>query len=118
MWRSFHTAHKARYNFDIPRETVELISIKITAIAATSTPTLPALAAGAGAPDPIGARTVVFDDGAHEAAVYDRAALLGGQRFAGPAVIEEPASVTVVRPGMPVRVDEYGHLLLGEIADS
>jgi len=42
--------------------------------------------------------------------------LLGGQRFAGPAVIEEPASVTVVRPGMPVRVDEYGHLLLGKIA--
>ena len=68
--------------------------------------------------DPIGARTVVFDDGEHEAAVYDRALLLYGQCFAGPAVIEEPASVTVVRPGMPVRVDEYGHLLLGEIASS
>ena len=116
MWDSFHAAHKARYNFAIPRETIELISIKITAISATDTPVLPALAAGSGAPEPIGARAVVFDDGEHEAAVYDRASLLGGHVFAGPAVIEEPASVTVVRPGMPVRVDEYGHLLLGKIA--
>ena len=116
IWQSFHAAHKARYNFDIPGETIELISIKITAISATGKPVLPKLPKGDGAPTPVGTRQVAFDDGVYEAAIYDRAALLGGQRFTGPAVIEEPASVTVVRPGMPVRVDEYGHLLLGDIA--
>jgi len=117
-WESFHAAHKARYNFDIPGETIELISIKITALSATGKPVLPTLAKGKGAPKPIGTRKVVFDDGEHETAVYDRATLLGGQSFTGPAVIEEPASVTVVRPGMAVRVDEYGHLLLGNIAEA
>ncbi len=34
-----------------------------------------------------------------------------------PAVIEEPASVTIVRPSQPVLVDDYGNLLLGEIAN-
>ena len=60
----------------------------------------------------------MFDDGAHEAAVYDRASLLGGHSFEGPAVIEEPASITVVRPGDKVRIDPYGHILLGKIAET
>jgi N-methylhydantoinase A len=117
IWRSFHAAHKARFNFEIPGETIELISIKITAISATGKPALPILATAEGAPEPNGRRRVVFDDGAHEAAVYDRASLLGGHRFEGPAVIEEPASVTVIRPGDRVRIDPYGHILLGEIAE-
>jgi N-methylhydantoinase A len=117
IWRSFHAAHKARFNFEIPGETIELISIKITAISATGKPALPILATAEGAPEPNGRRRVVFDDGAHEAAVYDRASLLGGHRFEGPAVIEEPASVTVIRPGDRVRIDPYGHILLGKIAE-
>ena len=42
--------------------------------------------------------------------------LAAGTEVDGPAVIEEPASVTIVRPGLNVRVDTYGNLLLGEIA--
>ena len=61
-------------------------------------------------------RPVIFDDGARDTPVYDRARLKAGQRFAGPAVIEEPASVTVVRPGDAVRIDDYGNILLGRIA--
>jgi N-methylhydantoinase A len=61
---------------------------------------------------------VIFDDGAHDAKVYDRAALLGGHKLQGPALIEEPASITVIRPGQDVRVDTYGNLLLGEIANA
>ena len=116
IWRSFHGAHKARYNFDIPGETIELISIKVTAISATDALALPELPAASGDPEPVARRQVVYDDGAHDAAIYDRAALQGGHRLTGPVLIEEPASVTVVRPGQEVRVDKYGNLLLGDIA--
>ncbi|HJN61494.1 MAG TPA: hydantoinase/oxoprolinase family protein [Alphaproteobacteria bacterium] len=116
IWRSFHAAHKARYNFDIPGETIELISIKVTAISVAERLALPELPASEAAPEPIAVRPVVFDDGAHDAKVYDRARLLGGQRLQGPALIEEPASITVVRPGQNLRVDGYGNLLLGDIA--
>ena len=35
----------------------------------------------------------------------------------GPALIEEEASVSVIRPGVPVVVDSFGNLLIGQIAD-
>ncbi len=118
IWQSFHEAHQARYNFDIPRETIELISIKVTAISAAERLALPELAETTVEPEPIATRSVVFDDGAHDSKVYDRAQLLSGHRLQGPAVIEEPASVTIIRPGLNVRVDKYGNMLLGEIADA
>ncbi|MBI05500.1 MAG: hydantoin utilization protein [Rhodospirillaceae bacterium] len=116
IWQSFHAAHKARYNFDIPGETIELISIKVTAISATERIALPELPPASGNPEPIAQRPVVFDDGEHNAAIYNRTQLLAGHHLAGPALIEEPASITVIRPGQDVRVDTYGNLLLGEIA--
>ena len=116
IWQSFHAAHQARYNFDIPGETIELISIKVTAISVTERLALPELPSADGAPEPIATRQVIFDDGAHETKVYDRAKLLGGHQLQGPAVIEEHASITVIRPGQNVRVDKYGNLLLGDIA--
>ena len=118
IWQSFHAAHQARYNFDIPGETIELISIKVTAISAAERLALPELAEASGAPEPIATRSVIFDDGAHDSNIYDRAKLLSGHRLQGPAVIEEPASVTIIRPGQKVRVDKYGNILLGEIADA
>jgi len=116
IWRSFHSAHKGRYNFDIPGETIELISIKVTAISATERIALPELPPASGNPEPVAQRAVVFDDGEHNAAVFDRAQLLANHCLTGPALIEEPASITVIRPGQSVRVDTYGNLLLGEIA--
>ena len=116
MWEKFHHAHKARFNFAIPRETIELISIKVTGVSVTDKPELPTLDAGSGSPQPAGYRTVVFDDGSHETPIYDRALLRHGHRFSGPAVVEEPASVTVVRPGETLCVDQFGNLLLGQIA--
>ena len=46
------------------------------------------------------------------APVYDRAHLLQGNVIAGPAIIEEVASTTVVEPGDRVTVNEYGHLVM------
>lgn len=116
LWAKFHAAHRARYNFDIPGETIELISIKVTAVAVTPKPDMPRLAAAAGPAVPGDTRPVVFDDGVHATPVYQRGELRAGHALIGPALIEEPASVTVVRPGYPVRVDDYGNILIGKIA--
>jgi len=43
---------------------------------------------------------------------YDRAALLANNCIAGPAVIEEYASTTVVHPGDVVAVDAFGNLVI------
>ena len=45
-------------------------------------------------------------------AVYDRALLGDGDTLTGPAIVEEPGSTTVVFPGLVLRVDAWGNLLL------
>jgi N-methylhydantoinase A len=44
--------------------------------------------------------------------VYDRSKLLTGNVIAGPAVIEEPASSTLLGPGDRAVVNEFGHLVI------
>jgi N-methylhydantoinase A len=44
--------------------------------------------------------------------IFDRARLLAGNRLAGPALVEEHASTTVVFPGDALTVDEYGNLVI------
>ena len=60
-----------------------------------------------------GVRKITFEGaGAVEAVVYDRARLLHGNVIAGPAIIEEVASTTVVEPGDTVTVNAFGHLVM------
>jgi N-methylhydantoinase A len=47
-----------------------------------------------------------------DTAVYDRARLRHGDRFFGPAIVEEPDSTTVCPPGYVVEVDRYLNLLI------
>ncbi len=49
--------------------------------------------------------------------VYDRSRLGAGDTLAGPAIIEEPSSTTILLPGDRLRVGEYGELLIevGEV---
>ena len=44
--------------------------------------------------------------------IYSRDALQPGNRFAGPAIVEQMDTTTVVPPGMNARVDAYLNLIL------
>jgi len=60
-----------------------------------------------------GTREVLFEvHGWLECAVYDRYALRAGERFTGPAVIEERESTCVVGPGARVGVDALRNLIV------
>jgi N-methylhydantoinase A len=47
--------------------------------------------------------------GIHKATIYDGDALEPGMSFAGPAIIEEAGATTVIPPGLPCHVDDYGN---------
>ena len=57
-------------------------------------------------------RAIVLDDGPVECQVFDRSRLRAGNRITGRAVIEEPASSTLLRAGDVASVSEWGHLLI------
>jgi N-methylhydantoinase A len=47
--------------------------------------------------------------GIHQATIYDGDALEPGMGFVGPAIIEEAGATTVIPPGLPCHVDDYGN---------
>src|SRR5262249_13191799 len=109
-------AHAQLYNHSAPEESADVVSVRVSAIGRLSKPQLPEIAAGGHTPPEAarrGTRAVVFDGpGALPAQVFDRAQLLQGDVIAGPAMIEEAASVTLVGPEDAVEVNAFGHLVM------
>lgn len=53
-----------------------------------------------------------MDGREQEAAIYDRAGLRAGDRVAGPAIITEMDSTTLVHNGHVAVVDDFGNILI------
>jgi N-methylhydantoinase A len=115
LWQQFHAAHAARFGFDIPGEIIEIVNFSATAVSATPKPDFLRIALADGPAIPAAERSVMYPGGRLTAKVFERGALRAGHVVAGPAIVEEPASVTVVNPGQELRVDDFGHLLLTTI---
>jgi 5-oxoprolinase (ATP-hydrolysing) len=55
---------------------------------------------------------IFTDDVEHAAPVFDRMALLAGDRLAGPALIREANATNVVEPGWTAEITELDHMIL------
>ena len=60
----------------------------------------------------VGIRQTCFAEGFLDTPAFDRKALLPGNRIAGPALVEEHASTTVLMPGDTLKVDALGNLVI------
>jgi N-methylhydantoinase A len=113
------TAIRERFDTDYEREytyrldaPVELVAYHLVALAEVDklkVETLPAT--GRQLQDAIkGQREVDYvEAGVHLATIYDGDGLEPGMDFVGPAIIEEYGATTVIPPGLPCRVDDYGN---------
>jgi N-methylhydantoinase A/oxoprolinase/acetone carboxylase beta subunit len=114
--RAAHHAHYAAvYGYAEPDGESELVTWKVRALCTPPRVELPRRAAATGGPaTPKGRRRAYFPEagGWVETLVYDRGALRPGMVVAGPAVVEERESTTVLLPGDAAAVDEYGSLIV------
>ncbi len=110
VWDDFHRVFEERYRFNLPSESIEVVDMGCTAVAAISKPDLPRLPKDMPEAAPASRRQVVFEEGTLDTPVYGRSDLAAGQSFAGPALVDEDVSVTVVRPGYQLAVDDHGNL--------
>ncbi len=113
----FDAVHATRYGYSAPGEKAEIVSLRSAITGLMRKPTFEPIAAGEAVPPAAarrGTRAVYFAEaGRHlDTPSYDRAALLAHNRIAGPALIEEYASTTVVHPGDVVAVDAFGDLVI------
>jgi N-methylhydantoinase A len=109
----FHAEHDRVYGFSAESEPIECVSLRLTTVGRIAKPPPRALAPG-GPPEPRSRRDVYFAEagGYVDCPIHDRYALGAGARLAGPAVVEEFDSTTVVHPGYALRVDDHGNLLV------
>jgi N-methylhydantoinase A len=112
LWEQFHAAHLSRFGFDIPGEVIEIVNFSATVVSVTPKPVFREIERGTGEPSAVEKRMVVYVDGHRESPVFRRDTLRAGDRIAGPAIIEEAASVTVLNPGHVLDVDRFGNLVI------
>jgi N-methylhydantoinase A len=113
--RLFDEMHALRYGTSAPAERAEIVSLRSTVTGTMLKPPLAKVRRGQMAPPSaafIGKRPVWFAGSFRATPTWRRDALLAGNRIAGPALIEEHASTTVLMPGDRIEVDSYGNLVI------
>jgi N-methylhydantoinase A len=113
---AFDAAHHSRYGYASPDEGAEIVSLRCTVAGALPKPPWSPLSFGGAEPAHLartGSRLVAFDSGEPVATpTFARVLLLAGNRIAGPALIEEHATTTVLPPGAALEVDAVGNLVI------
>ncbi|MFH6787269.1 MULTISPECIES: hydantoinase/oxoprolinase family protein [Methylobacterium] len=109
---AFHDAYRAEYGNTLGDIPVSVVSLK-TAVLGRRAGTRPE-AAREVAPSPArpSGRRPVYFGGWIDTAIYDRATLVPGATFTGPAILEQADTTTVIEPGMRARVDSFGNVLV------
>jgi len=110
--RLFDHEHERRYGTSVASEPAEIAGLRTAVTGVLKKPKFERIARGPELPQSSalrGTRQVYFAGGFVESAVFNRTALLAGNRIAGPAVIEEHASTTVLMPGDELEVDALGN---------
>ncbi|MFJ4603283.1 hydantoinase B/oxoprolinase family protein [Streptomyces griseoluteus] len=115
MRRAFEERHRATYTFTLDRDiVVEALSVEATGL--TPPPDLSALApyeGTPGAPDTVRLHT----GGAwRDVPLHRREALPPGDTVAGPAIITEAGTTTVVDEGWQATANDHGHLVMERTA--
>jgi N-methylhydantoinase A len=106
----FHLQHEREYTFRL-QETVEVVNCHLTAFGLVDKLDLQPVRPRRPPSSASGSRIVHCGAaGPMQAMVYSNAELGCGQRIEGPAIIDDPASATVIPPGAVATLDDYGAL--------
>ncbi|MEX2648012.1 MAG: hydantoinase/oxoprolinase family protein, partial [Alphaproteobacteria bacterium] len=107
----FHAAHERAYGHTDARVPVEFVNLRLEGLGRIPAPALPEQGEEKpGTPAPAATRPVTLDRarGFAPTPIYPRKSLRPGDRIAGPAIITQRDSTTVVLPGQTARVERHG----------
>src|SRR4051794_17385527 len=110
----FNALHEQLYGFRMPGTESEIVNLRAVATGDLPKPELPeADLEGEDAGGAVVEQGEILFAGERRATpIYDRGALAPGNRFAGPAIVTEFDSTTVVLPGYVAEVDRYSNILI------
>jgi N-methylhydantoinase A len=111
---AFHGVHERVYGYARTQQPVEFVNFRAVHTYPLPPPALAPTARAGGRLDDarVGERRAFFDGAFVPTAIYDRGRLPTGARVAGPAIVEQPDTTTVIPPGQAALVDPSGSLRL------
>lgn len=107
---AFRKAHAQRYGH-ATADPIEIVNFRLAVIGEMSKPALPSDPSPAGTGGDVEHREVFIDGKFERMPVYQRPALGAGTHFAGPAVVEEAGSMTLVPRSWLCSVEKHGVLI-------
>ncbi|HXJ80362.1 MAG TPA: hydantoinase/oxoprolinase family protein [Candidatus Methylomirabilis sp.] len=112
--RRFHDRHRQLYTYALPDAPVEIVTLRVAAAGRVRRFSLPALGRRRRESRPRAGRRRMYVSGRGwiECPIVDRASLGSGATLAGPVVVEQLDSTTVVLPAQRARVDRFGNLIV------
>ncbi|WP_109487426.1 hydantoinase/oxoprolinase family protein [Occallatibacter savannae] len=118
----FHKLHEQTYGYSDAARSVEIVTLRVQAIARSPKPHVPQAKKGSESCAPFIAQSHramsgnthrIFENGRwRKAALYDRAQLAPGNRLTGPAVIAELSATTYLPTGWEASIDAQSNLIL------
>lgn len=105
LTEAFHRQHLVIYDFNDVEAEVQIVNLRLVVAGATPQPTLRPSPPAAAAIAPERMIPVWLDGASREVALYHRAALLPGHRFAGPAVVAQDDTTICIPDGFDAEVD-------------
>jgi N-methylhydantoinase A len=114
MAARFHTLHQQRYGFMSESRPMEVVNVRVRMVAPSEKfeQVRQPLHQGDGSQALTGKRQVYFDGKFRDTRIYDRAKLRRGDTFAGPAIVSEYSSATILPPGDVLNVDGLCNLVI------
>jgi len=115
--KAFHERHREVYGYSAWDADVEVVNARVVAVGVVEKPKLKTVDKGGANPPEesiIEQREVFFEEagGFVESPVFRREELKAGNTIAGPAIIEQYDSTTVVYPQWASKIDSYGNVIL------
>ena len=108
--RAFHQAHKRMYGYMKPESEVEVVTLRIRAIAKKRELEIPYLKNERIKINP-SKEKIVFGGKNINVRVFDRSIFYSGFEFRGPSLILEDTSTALIPPGYKCHVDKWGNII-------
>ncbi len=108
----FHSAHQDAFGHSSASTAVEVVNIRVRAVAREAAAGPKRIARQIGKPAPISSGRVLVGGRERTVPIYDRGSFGAGARVRGPIVVVELSSTAYVAPEFTLRVDDFGNLQL------
>ncbi len=114
VWTAFHERHRAEYGHAFEKSPIEIVTVKVRGLGMVDKLAEPPAYSGSSEPNKVGAGRCVFrvDDALQtfDTPHIERTSLPLDRRFAGPAILLQTDTTTVVPPGWTYWADRYGNV--------